>query len=295
MTGKPRARGELAEQRSARLMMTPAIVVLALVALYPIVASIGLSFQRFILVFHETRFVGMANYAFLFRDARFWSALAHTAYFTTVSVAAELLLGLAFALLLHTTLPARNFVRAAVLVPWAMPTVVSAKMWALFFAGEDALPDFAGSVTNVNWLGTPGYAMLAAIAVDVWKTTPFITLLLLAGLAGIPRTLYDAAAVDGASGWRTFWAVTLPLLRRVVGVAVLLRALDAFRVFDVVYVLTDGGPGNTTETLSVYAYKTMMRAGDFGYGATLATATFLCVLCLGGFYFILAGSEEAAP
>ena len=286
-------RSEKSERRSARFMMAPALLVLGAVALYPTLASIWLSLQRLILVFHERRFVGLENYAFLVRDARFWGALAHTAYFTLVSVSAELLLGLAFALLLHARPPARNLLRAAILVPWAMPTVVSAKMWALFFLGESGLSFFALRVFDVNWLGTPGYAMHAAIAVDVWKTTPFVTLLLLAGLVGIPQTLYDAAALDGASAVRTFFAVTLPLLRRILAVTVLLRALDAFRVFDVVYVLTDGGPANTTETLSVYAYKTMMRAGDFGYGSTLATATFLCVLALGGVYFMTAGSEEA--
>jgi len=282
-----------ADQRSGYFMLAPAALLLGAVALYPTAASIGLSFQRFILVFHERRFVGFGNYAFLLRDPRFFSALAHTAYFTVISVAAEVVLGLAFALLLHARPPAKTLLRAAILVPWAMPTVVSAKMWALFFLGESGLPSFAFTLFDVNWLGTPGYAMHAAIAVDVWKTTPFVTLLLLAGLAGIPETLYDAAALDGASMLRTFFSITLPLLGRVLAVTVLLRALDAFRVFDVVYVLTDGGPANTTETLSVYAYKTMMRAGDFGYGSTLATATFLCVLALGALYFVLMRSDEA--
>jgi multiple sugar transport system permease protein len=286
--------GEVKERRAGRLMMAPAALVLTAVALYPTLASIWLSFQRLILVFHERRFVGMGNYAFLVRDARFFSALGHTAYFTLASVTAELVLGLVFALLLHARPPAKNLLRAAILVPWAMPTVVSAKMWALFFLGENGLPFFGISIFDVNWLGTPGYAMHAAIAVDVWKTTPFVALLLLAGLVGIPQSLYDAAALDGASSLRTFFAVTLPLLRRILAVTVLLRALDAFRVFDVVYVLTDGGPANTTETLSVYAYKTMMRAGDFGYGATLATATFLCVLAMGGLYFLVADTDDEA-
>ncbi|HMJ52009.1 MAG TPA: sugar ABC transporter permease [Polyangiaceae bacterium] len=284
--------GEGKERRAGRLMMAPAVLVLVAVALYPTLASIWLSFQRLILVFHERRFVGMGNYAFLVRDARFFSALGHTVYFTVVSVTAELVLGLVFALLLHARPPAKNLLRAAILVPWAMPTVVSAKMWALFFLGENGLPFFGISIFDVNWLGTPGYAMHAAIAVDVWKTTPFVALLLLAGLVGIPQSLYDAAALDGASSLRTFFAVTLPVLRRILAVTVLLRALDAFRVFDVVYVLTDGGPANTTETLSVYAYKTMMRGGDFGYGSTLATATFLCVLAMGGLYFLVIDSEE---
>jgi multiple sugar transport system permease protein len=166
-----------------------------------------------------------------------------------------------------------------------VPTVVSARIWAWFFHGEGGLVLEALGARDIAWLGTPGYAMIATILVDVWKTTPFVALLLLAGLAGIPPDLYDAAALDGASRLRTLFRITLPLLRPVVAVTALLRALDAFRVFDVVYVLTEGGPANTTETLSVYAYKTMMRAGDFGYGSALSVVTFLCVLLLGAAYF----------
>jgi multiple sugar transport system permease protein len=277
--------GEHTERTWAVVMMAPAVVVLVTVALYPTLASIWLSFHRLILVFHEQRFIGFDNYAFLLGDARFWAALAHTAYFTLLSVSAELVLGLALALLLHARPPARTLLRASILVPWAVPTVVSARIWAWFFHGEGGHILEALGAPDIAWLGTPGYAMIATILVDVWKTTPFVALLLLAGLAGIPPDLYDAAALDGASRLRTLFRITLPLLRPVVAVTALLRALDAFRVFDVVYVLTEGGPANTTETLSVYAYKTMMRAGDFGYGSALSVVTFLCVLLLGAAYF----------
>jgi multiple sugar transport system permease protein len=289
----PSLLAERTERRAARFMLAPAFVVLLGVGLYPTLASIWLSLHRLILVFHEQRFIGMENYAFLARDARFWSALGHTVYFTFVSVAAELVLGLAFALLLQARPPAHHVLRAAILVPWAVPTVISAKIWRWFFDREDGLLLRAFPNVDIDWLGTPGYAMHAAIVVDVWKTTPFVTLLLLAGLVGIPRALYDAAAIDGASPLRTFFAVTLPLLRRIIAVTVLLRALDAFRVFDVVYVLTEGGPANTTETLSVYAYKTLMRSGDFGYGSALSVVTFLCVLALGLMYFQSGSREEA--
>jgi len=273
-------------------MMAPAVTVLAAVALYPTFASIALSFQRLILVFHEQRFVGAGNYAFLLRDARFWGALRNTVYFTLVSVAAELCIGLAIALLLHARPPARTLLRAAILVPWAVPTVVSARMWAWFFTREPSRLWGVVSLPDIAWLGTPGYAMHAAILVDVWKTTPFVALLLLAGLSGIPSSLYEAAVLDGASRVRTFFSVTLPLLRPILAVTALLRTLDAFRVFDVVYVLTEGGPANTTETLSIYAYKTMMRAGDFGYGSALSVMTFLCVLLLGAAYFVWMPRED---
>jgi multiple sugar transport system permease protein len=280
-----RASAESTERIWAMVMMAPAVVVLVAVAVYPILASIWLSFHRLILVFHEQRFVGADNYAFLLQDARFWGALAHTTYFTALSVTAELMLGLAMALFLQAGTPVQSLLRACILIPWAVPTVVSARMWAWFFNQEGGRILRALGAGDIAWLGTPGYAMHAAIMVDVWKTTPFVALLLLAGLVGIPQALYDAAAIDGASRLRTLFGITLPLLRPVVGVTALLRALDAFRVFDVVYVLTEGGPANTTETLSVYAYKTLMRAGDFGYGSALSFMTFVCVLLLGACYF----------
>ena len=276
-------------------MIAPSVLVLAAVALYPTIASIWLSFQRLILVFDEQKFVGLANYAYLVRDARFWSALGNTAYFTIVSVWLEFVLGLAFALLLRARPPGGNLLRAAILVPWAVPTVVSAKSWAWFFTRDEGLSARLLFGPGVDWLGTPGYAMHAAIIVDVWKTTPFVTLLLFAGLVGIPQAIYEAAAIDGATPLRALVSITLPLLRRTLGVTLLLRSLDAFRVFDVVYVLTEGGPANTTETLSVYAYKTMMRAGDFGYGSAISVATFACVALLALLYFRRLGSAEAAP
>ncbi|HMI89677.1 MAG TPA: sugar ABC transporter permease [Polyangiaceae bacterium] len=287
-----RARTEHTEKAWAAIMMAPAVLVLAAVALYPTLASIWLSFHRLILVFHEQRFVGFENYAFLVKDARFFGALGHTAYFTVLSVTAELVLGLGLALFLQAGPPARTLLRAAILVPWAIPTVVSARMWAWFFTQQgDGLLAALGA-RDIAWLGTPGYAMHAAILVDVWKTTPFVALLLLTGLVGIPPAIYDAAAIDGASRLRTLFRITLPLVRPVFVVTALLRALDAFRVFDVVYVLTEGGPANTTETLSVYAYKTMMRAGDFGYGSALSVMTFICVLFLAAGYFAWARWEE---
>jgi multiple sugar transport system permease protein len=279
------------ERVQAYAMVAPSVLLLVGVALYPILAAVWLSLHRMIVVFHEFHFIGLANYRFLLTDARFWSALGNTSYFTLVAVVVEFALGLPFALLLNHAFPGRGALRAAVLVPWAIPTVVAARMWAWLFNPEYGLllrllPDH-----DVNWLGTPGYAMHAAILVDVWKTTPFVTLLLLAGLQGIPDDVLRAARVDGASAGRTFWSITLPLLRPVIGVALVFRVLDAFRVFDAVFVLTDGGPANTTETLSIYAYKTLMRSGDFGYGSALSVVTFLCVVLLSAFLLRVLGRE----
>ncbi|HLL52535.1 MAG TPA: sugar ABC transporter permease [Myxococcaceae bacterium] len=266
------------ERNSGYAMVAPAVLALGAVALYPLLAAGWMSLHRIILVFHERQWLGLDNFASLMGDGRFWSAFGNTAYFALVAVTLEVVLGLGFAMLLNAAFPGRGALRAAVLVPWAVPTVVSAKMWAWFFNPDQGLLAAVLPLKDVNWLGSPGYAMHAAIVVDVWKTTPFVALLLLAGLQSIPEELYQAGRVDGATRWQLFRNVTLPLMRPALLLAVLFRSLDALRVFDAIYVLTEGGPANTTETLSIYAYKTLMRSGDFGYGATLAVATFLIIL-----------------
>ena len=277
--------------RSAYFFVAPAIIVLAGVALYPSIAAVWLSLHRMIVVFHDRRFVGIGNYAFMWNDARFWSALYNTLYFTIVAVAVELVLGLSIALLLDVRAKGRGLLRASTLIPWAIPTVVSAKMWAWLLHPDYGLFVRAMPGDKIDWLGSPSLAIHAAILVDVWKTTPFVAFLLLAGLVTIPRELYEAARIDGASRTQTFVRVTLPLLRPTLAVTLIFRTLDAFRVFDAVYVLTEGGPANTTETLSVYAYKMLMRAGDFGYGSALSVATFACVMALAVVYLKLLGSE----
>jgi len=268
-------------------MAAPAAAILAGVALVPVLAAAWLSLHRSIVVFHEQRFIGLSNFRFLLEDGRFWSALRTTAYFTAVAVAVELLLGLPVAMLLHR---GKGLLRAAVLLPWAIPTAVSARMWAWLFNADYGL--LHRLAPGVDWLGSPWTALHAAILVDVWKTTPFVALILLAGLQTIPEDVYEAANVDGAGRARTFASITLPLLRPAILVALLFRSLDAFRVFDAIYVLTEGGPANATETLSIYAYKTLMRSGDFGYGSTLSVATFLCVLAIGLLFVRVLGRQR---
>lgn len=266
------------------LLLAPALAALAAVALYPLAATLWLSLHRNILVFGERTWLGLGNFSFLLRDGRFWSALRTTAYFSAISVGLELSLGMPAALLLNLPFRGRGALRAAVLVPWAIPTAVAAKVWAYLFHPDYGAVNRLLPTHDVNWLGTPGYALHAAIAVDVWKTTPFVALLLLGGLQTIPEDLYRAARIDGAGAWSRFRRITLPLLGPILGVTLLFRLLDAFRVFDAVYILTEGGPGNSTETLSIYAYKTLMRSGDFGYGSTLAIATFFCVAAFSALY-----------
>jgi multiple sugar transport system permease protein len=270
-----------AERRQGALLAAPAAAALALVALGPLLATGWLSLRRRVLVFDEDAFVGAANFRALLGDARFWNALGNTAYFTVVAVALELALALPLALALQRASRGRDALRAAVLLPWMLPTVVAAKLWALLLQ-----PDFGvlarllpGGTAAV--LASPSLALHAVILVDVWKTTPFVALVLLAGLQAIPEDLARAARVDGASGFRVFRSITLPLLRPAILLALLFRSLDAFRVFDAVFVLTEGGPGHTTESLSLYAHKTLLRAGSFGLGSAISLVTFLCVLALG--------------
>ncbi|MGH7233292.1 MAG: carbohydrate ABC transporter permease, partial [Nitrospiraceae bacterium] len=233
----------------------------------------------------------------------FWAACGTTVYFTAVSVFAELVLGLAIALLMDGAWSAPEselrrtggrsaWNRVVMLVPWAIPTVVSARMWEWLYHSEYGLLNYllrsAGLIDEpINWLGSPAWAIHAAIVMDVWKATPFAALLLLAGLQTIPRDLYLAARVDGAGRWATFRHVTLPLLMPVLLIVLAFRTMDAFRVFDAVYVLTGGGPGNSTETLSIYAYKTLFQSLQFGYGAALASTMFLLMLGITAVYLFM--------
>jgi multiple sugar transport system permease protein len=251
----------------------PALALLTLVTVYPVTYVVVLSLQRRMPIFDISRFVGLDNYLFLLRDDRFWNALGNTAYFTALSVTVELLLGLAVALLMERLFRLKGVARAVILVPWAIPTVVSARMWEWIFNTDFGVLNYLTGV-RINWLGSPFWAMHAAVAVDVWKTTPFVAILLMAGLQAIPRDLYQAARVDGAEPWAVYRHVTLPLLRPVILVVLLFRTLDAFRVFDAIYVLTGGGPANTTETLSIYAYRVLFQTLQFGYGSALAVTVF---------------------
>src|SRR4051812_38533359 len=193
----------MAVRERGALMAAPAFAVLGGVAVVPVLAAVWLSLHRSIVVFHEQRFVGLANFRFLFTDARFWSAFGTTAYFTAVAVGVELLLGLPVAMLLQR---GGGWLRAAVLLPWAIPTAVSARMWAWLFNADYGLLHRVAPA--VDWLGSPRTALHAAVLVDVWKTTPFVALILLAGLVAIPADVVKAARVDGASPTRIFFSIT---------------------------------------------------------------------------------------
>lgn len=271
------------QKDSGTRFVLPALSVITLVAVFPVFYVFYLSLHKKVLTFNISNFIGFDNYITLFADSRFWNALKNTIYFTGVSVAFELLLGLSIAVLLNRAFKGKGFMRAVVLIPWTIPTVVSAKMWEWIYNTDFGILNYIIG-TKVNWLGSPFWAINAAIFMDVWKTTPFVALLLIAGLQVIPKDLYHAAKVDGAGNWYIFRKITLPLLMPVILVVLIFRTLDAFRVFDAIYVLTGGGPANTTETLSIYAYKVLFQLLQFGYGSTLSVIVFVCVGLISVFY-----------
>ena len=269
--------------RLAFWLLAPALTFVVVLGAFPVLSQIALSFTKFNLKFADERgFAGLSNFAQLVSDGVFWQDLGHTAYFTVVSVGLELVLGLAAALVLNRVLRGRTAMNSSLMVPWALPTVVAATMWSLL------LNDRIGLVNSVLerlglieepivWLG-PRLAMTSVILADVWKTTPFVAIILLAGLKSIPNQYYEAAALDGAGHWAVFRSITLPLLKPFIAIAVLFRTMDAFRVFDLVWVLTGGASG--TETLSVYIYRVLFRYGDLGYGSTMTVALFAIVFVL---------------
>ncbi|GBE36260.1 trehalose transport system permease protein SugA [bacterium BMS3Bbin07] len=271
------------DEERGRWFVMPSLVLLSIVTIYPLIYVLYLSLQRRLLIFDVSRFIGIDNYLFLLKDDRFFNAFKNTLYFTVMSVSLELLLGLAIALLINRSFRMKGLVRAIVLIPWAIPTVVSAKMWEWIYNTDFGILNYLLGV-KINWLGSPFWAINAAVFMDVWKTTPFVVILLTAGLQVIPKDLYQAARVDGAGRWDIFTRIVLPLLKPVILVVLIFRTLDAFRVFDAIYVLTGGGPANTTETLSIYAYKVLFQTLQFGYGSTLAVVVFLCTGGISIFY-----------
>lgn len=259
--------------------VAPAAALILLTGVFPLVSTAWLSLHRRYPIFGVNEFIGLANYIHLAGNPRFLRSVVVTLAFTVASVALEFVLGLLCALALRRDFRGHRWVLAALLVPWIVPTSVSARMWewiynAKFGVLNHLLLSFGLLRDPVVWVGTPTYAMAAAVGAEVWKTTPFMTLLLLAGLKGIPESLYRAAAIDGATPWQAFRHVTWPMLKPIALVALLFRSLDAVRVFDVIYVLTGGGPAGTTETLSIYAYRQLFQNLDLGYGSAVGLTLF---------------------
>jgi len=278
-----------AETRSRWLgvaLLAPSLLVLSVFAFYPIGYTVYLSLHRIILGLPGLGqpFVGLENYHQLLNDPTALASLVRTLVFVLVSTSFELLFGLVIALVIHRRFRGRGMVRAAVLVPWAIPTVVASQLWRFLFNDNYGLINFLLFGTDTAsyraWLAQPLSAFGAIVIADVWKTSAFAALLILAGLQTIPDELYEAATLDGAGKWYQFTRITLPLLRPALLVALLFRTMDAFRVFDLVFVMTQGGPADATNVLQFYGYKKLFAEGQVGYGSTISVLVMVLTLAV---------------
>jgi multiple sugar transport system permease protein len=272
------------ERMTGLYLLLPAVLVLLLVFAYPIGRSLWLGlFAQNLGTGLKPVFTGLDNYIRIAGDGHFWQTFWVTVRFTIISVLLELILGMGIALVLNESFRGRNVLRTIAIIPWALPTALIALGWRWIFNDQygianDILLRLGLAKDGVNWLGEPLLATIALIFADVWKATPFISLLLLAGLQSIPGDLYEAYALEGASRWQSFWRITLPLLLPQIIIAALFRFAQAFGIFDLVQVMTGGGPGGATEVVALYIYSNAMRYLDFGYGSALIVVTFLLLV-----------------
>jgi multiple sugar transport system permease protein len=286
----PLSEGKKAERRLGWLLCAPAALVMVAVTAYPVIYSVWLSLQRFDLKFPDQReFVGLDNYVTVLSNGFWWTAFGVTMLITVVSVAVELVLGMALALIMHRTLVGRGLVRTSVLIPYGIVTVVAAFSWRY------AWTPGTGYLANVFASGAPLTERSSSLAIiilaEIWKTTPFMALLLMAGLALVPNDLLKAAAMDGAGPWQRFTRVMLPVMKPAILVALLFRTLDAFRVFDNIFVLTGGS--QQTSSVSMLTYNNLLRGLNLGIGSTMSVLVFLAVAALAFIFIKLFGA--AAP
>ncbi|HEX5267462.1 MAG TPA: sugar ABC transporter permease [Acidimicrobiales bacterium] len=278
------------DRRLGYALVAPALLALLAVTAYPLLYNLWNSFHHVNLsqAGASGQWAGASNYRQLLH-AGFAGALERTAAFTAVSVLVETVLGLGLALMLHRAFRGRGLLRVAVLVPWAVPTVVSATLWKTMFDPRTGFVDYLLGLAHLpgsstTWLAGEWTSWAAVLVADAWKNVPFIAIILLAGLQVIPTDVYEAARIDGASAWQAFRRMTLPLLRPALMVALIFRTLSAFLVFDVVYIMTGGGPGTSTETLSYLDWHTFLVDTDFGYGGAVAVALVAMSLVIAGGY-----------
>jgi multiple sugar transport system permease protein len=282
LVGRP----DVNRKRMARLgwMFTaPALIIVAGVTIFPIVYSVVISLSNATVSGNGIALNGFttANYSLVLKNSTWHYALAFTIIYTLVTVIVELVLGTMIALVLERLTAGRGFMMALLLIPWSMITVINAQLWGYIYQGTygvaDALLNAVG-LGSPNILGQSTSAIIGLMIADIWKTTPFVAIIVLAGLVMLPGDVYEAAEVDGSSGWSTFWRITVPLLRPTLALAVLFRVLQAFGLFDLPYVLTNGGPGTATTSLAILGYNAIFKNLSFGPGAAVATTTALLVL-----------------
>ena len=276
----------------AYLLIAPTVTVLLALSIYPLVYSIKISFQT------GSGNATLENFTRLLSDQFFLSALLHTFVYAAIALTIEFLLGLGLALLLNEKMRGRTAFRALFLLPMMLPPVVVGVVWRLmlnsnFGALNGTLKGFGVNTETLTWTASPKLAMASVIMADVWQWTPFMFLILLAGLQAIPQEPYEAALIDGSNAWRTFRHVTLPLLKPAILIALLLRTMDLLRVFDHIFILTEGGPGFATETLSLYIYRTAFRFSNFGYAAAMSFVLLLITNLISAGYIRLLEAREA--
>lgn len=275
------------ETKTAYLFNAPLIIVAVVFVLVPVIGTIVTSLMRDV-TFLPEKFLAFENYKRLFSDSHFFESLQFTFLFVIVSVSLELIFGLAFALLLNESLPFRGLLRVVILIPWVIPIAISARVWELIYNFNYGIFNYiilqlGISDQPISWLGSSIGAFAAVVVSDVWKTTPFMAIILLTGLSAINRDLYKQAKIDGTNFLQRFFRITLPLLKPTLVVALLFRSIDAIRIFDLIYVLTGGGPGGSTSSLSIYAFNYYV-SGDFGYGSAVSVIVFLAAGLLSVLY-----------
>jgi multiple sugar transport system permease protein len=287
---KPLSEGARAERRLGWMLCAPAVIIMIAVTAYPIVYSIYLSLQRYDLRFPgQAEFIGLDNYVSVLTSPYWWIAFWNTVIITVVSVAIELVLGMALAVVMHRTLFGRGAVRTSILIPYGIVTVVAAFSWQ--FAWTPSTGYLSALFNDAAPLTSKWQAIAVIILAEVWKTTPFMALLLMAGLALVPEDLQKAARVDGASAWQRFVRVTLPLMKPAILVALLFRTLDAFRIFDNIYILTSGG--QDTGSVSILGYDNLFIGLNLGIGSAISVLIFICVAIIG--FLFIKGFGAAAP
>jgi multiple sugar transport system permease protein len=284
----------ISERRLATLMVSPSLILIAIVAAYPIGYAVWLSLHEYsVKVAGLSRWAGLKNYSTALHDSEFWDALRVTFIFTGSSVVLETVIGLGMALVMHAAFRGQGVLRTVVLVPWAVLTVVTAIMWQTMFEPSlgfvNSVLGAVGLPNDTVWLGQSPEALMVMVLADVWKTAPFMALLLLAGLQVIPNEIYEAAKVDGATAWQRFARITLPLLKPALLVALIFRTLDALRIFDLPFVLTQGAHGTTT--LSLISYETFQSNRILGLGSALAILTFIIVMIVSFLYIRFVGGN----
>ncbi len=277
------------EERLAWLMLAPVLIALVALGLYPALTTIWYSLQQGGSFGQGATFAGLAGYSRLVRDAQFWSALRFSLLFSLVTVVGQMILGTALALFANLKFPGRWLVRAAILLPWAIPTATNSVMWAYIFQDQYGLFNsllihlgWMSAAHPINWLGEATRATDLIYVLAIWKANSLVALLVLAGLQAIPEEVYEAARVDGASAWQTLWRITLPLIRATFVVTLLLRTIESLQAFDLISAFTNGAPGTATQNIGLYINLQIQQYGDFPYGSNIAM-----VLMLISFAFIV--------